>query len=195
MTTKTSVIIKPKVKVQPYIGDILISKRELKSRIKELANRIKKDYHDKNPLVIGILKGAGLFLSDLVREVGIDLQIDFMMVSSYAASTKTSGIVRITKDLDEDIEGRHVLIVEDIIDSGLTLSYLKRNLKCRNPASLEICSLLKKKSRQKIPTEAKYLGFEIQDIYVVGYGLDYKQRFRNLKNIRILNNPPKNNGF
>ncbi len=195
MTIKTSAIIKPKVKVQPYIGNILISKRDLKIRIKELSNRIKKDYCDKNPLVIGILKGAGLFLSDLIREVGIDLQIDFMTVSSYGAPTKTSGIVRILKDLDEDIEGRHILIVEDIIDSGLTISYLKRNLKSRNPASLEICSLLKKKSKQKIPTEAKYLGFEIEDIYVVGYGLDYKQRFRNLKNIRILNNPPKNNVF
>lgn len=187
-------VIQKKVSPTPKVGPILITKQEINNRTKELAKQISLDYKGKNPLVIGILKGAGIFLADLIRKTPIDLQVDYMAVSSYGASTKTSGIVRILKDLDEDIKDRHVVIIEDIIDSGLTLSYLLKNLKHRGPASLEICSLLIKKGSQKLPIDVKYRGFLIDKIYVVGYGLDFKQKYRNLKNIHILENAPTNNG-
>ncbi len=179
----------------PSVGKVLLSKQRLKGRIKELASEIDKDYANKNPLFVGILKGGAIFLSDLAREIKSDIQIDFMAVSSYGASTKTSGVVRILKDLDEDIHGRHVVIVEDIIDSGLTLSYLLKNLKSRQPESLEICSLLRKKNTQKLTIDVKYQGFLIENVFVVGFGLDYHQKYRQLKDVRILENPHYNNGY
>ena len=195
MLTKSSITItQQKISGDPHVGKILLNQQQIKNKTKELAKQITIDYVDKNPLLIGILKGAGLFLSDLVRQIKIDLNIDYMAVSSYGASTKTSGIVRILKDLDEEISGRHVIIIEDIVDSGLTLSYLLKNLSSRKPVSLEICSLLRKKGTQKLALDVKYLGFLIDDVFVVGYGLDYKQKHRNLKHVHILENAPKNNG-
>ncbi len=188
-------IIDNEITSAPKVGNVLISKQQIKLRIKEIANDISKDYSGKKPLLIGILKGAAIFLSDLAREIKADIEIDYMAVSSYGATTKTSGIVRILKDLDEDIQGRHVIIIEDIIDSGLTLSYLLKNLKSRDPASLEICSLLIKKDTQKLAIDVKYRGFLIENVFVVGFGLDYQQEYRQLKDIRIVENAHHNNGY
>ena len=185
----------PKVKTGPYVGETLISKQQIKSRVKEISKEINCDYYGKELLVVGILKGAGVFMADLIRHLKIDLQVDYMAVSSYGAATKTSGIVRILKDLDENIKGHHVLLVEDIIDSGLTLSYLVKNLKSRQPASLEICSLLRKKGKQRLSIKAKYTGFSIDNRFVVGYGLDFHQKYRHLKDIHILQNAPQGNGY
>lgn len=161
-------------------ADIVISEAEIKSRVRELGKLLQQDYEGKTPLLVGILRGAVVFMSDLVRAIDIPLSIDFMAVSSYGSSTKSSGVVRILKDLDEDIEGRHVLLIEDIIDTGLTLNYLLTNLASRSPASLEVCALLCKKGMQAVETDVKYVGFDIGNEFVVGYGLDMAEKYRNL---------------
>jgi hypoxanthine phosphoribosyltransferase len=166
--------------------DVLISEERLQSRIGELAAEIARDYEDKCPLLVCVLKGAVLFMADLCRHLDFDLEMDFMAISSYGSSTDSSGVVRILKDLDMDIEGRHVLVVEDIIDSGLTLKYLTKNLSARNPASLEIITLLDKPGRRKAKLPCRYTGFEIQDDFVVGYGLDYAEKGRNYPFIGVL---------
>lgn len=161
----------------------LLTADEIKKRVSELARQIEKDYEGKNPIMIGILKGAFVFLSDLVRELNIPVEIDFMSVSSYGSSTRTSGIVKIEKDLDRDIKDKHVIIVEDILDTGLTLHYLLETLKARQPASLAICTLLLKEGRQQVEITPRYVGFTIPDEFVVGYGLDYAGQFRHLPSI------------
>ncbi|HPW40620.1 MAG TPA: hypoxanthine phosphoribosyltransferase, partial [Bacillota bacterium] len=152
---------------------ILISEEEIAKRVKELGKQLAEDYKGKELLVVGILKGCMLFLSDLVRTIDLPLTLDFMVVSSYGATTKSSGVVRIVKDLEREIEGKDVLIVEDIVDTGLTLSYLVENFKARNPKSVKVCSLLDKPDRRKAQVEIQYIGFKIPDEFVVGYGLDY----------------------
>lgn len=168
------------------IDHTLISADQIAQRCAELGATLSEDYAGKDLLVIGVLKGVALFLGDLFREVSIPCDLDFMAVSSYGASTRSSGVVRILKDLDETVTGRHILIVEDIIDTGLTLSYLVRLLLERRPASLEICSLLDKPARRLVDVPVKYVGFTIEDKFVVGYGLDYNQKFRNLPFIGVL---------
>ena len=170
----------------PQIGEILVSNEDLKRRIAELGAEVSRDYADRDLFMVGILKGAVLFLADLMRHVTVPCEIDFMAVSSYGSQTDSSGVVRILKDLDAPIEGRHVLIVEDIIDSGLTLQYLMRNLKARRPASLEVCSLLTKPERLRVDLPAKYVGFEIPNEFAIGYGLDHAQRYRNLDYVAAL---------
>ncbi len=162
------------------VGEILIQAEEIKKRVAELGQEISRDYEGKNPLLVGILRGAVVFLSDLMREISVPMEIDFMAVSSYGSATRSSGVVRILKDLNENIQGRHVILVEDIIDTGLTLNYLLQNLQNREPKSLEVCSFLLKKGKQRVPVNVKYLGFVIPDKFVVGYGLDCAQKFRNL---------------
>ena len=168
------------------VGQILIDEEQLKNRIKEMGEQLSKDYEGKDLVVVGILKGAVLFLSDLIRAIDLPLSIDFMAVSSYGASTHSSGVVRIMKDLDEEIEGRDVLIVEDIVDTGLTLHYLVENLISRKPKSIKICCCLDKPSRREVPVDVDYVGFEIPDKFVVGYGLDYAEKYRNLPHIYVL---------
>lgn len=165
---------------------ILISAAEIKEKIDELGRAISRDYSGKYPLVVGILKGASVFMADLIRAMSIDVQIDFMAVSSYGASSKSTGVVRILKDLEQNIEGRHVLIVEDIVDTGLTLNYLLEILKARGPASVRVCTLLDKPSRREINVPVDYNGFSIPDEFVVGYGLDYREKYRNLPEIYVL---------
>ena len=172
--------------VHPDIAEVLITADEIQDKIRELAKHIEEDYRDKDVLLVGVLKGAFVFMSDLAREVQLPLEFDFMAVSSYGSSTKSSGVVRILKDLDYEITGRHVLLVEDIIDSGLTISYLLRYLEARGPASLEICSLFWKKGEQAVPLDVKYPGFELAPVFVVGYGLDYAEKYRNLPYIGVL---------
>ncbi len=162
------------------LDEVLIKEEDLKKRITELARKISQDYRGKRPVLVGILRGAFVFLSDLIRQMDIDLEVDFMAVSSYGNATHSSGVVRILKDLSEDVRGRHLIIVEDIIDTGLTLNYLIRNLEARQPASIEVAGLLMKEGRQKVPIEVKYLGFKIPDCFVVGFGLDCGQRWRQL---------------
>ena len=159
---------------------MLISKEELQARIDELAAAITADYKGTRPILVCVLKGAIFFIADLARRLSFDLEIEFMAVSSYGSATDSSGVVRILKDLDTDIEARHVLIVEDIIDSGQTLQYLIRNLSSRNPASLEIVTLLSKPSRRTAELDCRYTGFEIPNEFVVGYGLDFAEKYRNL---------------
>ncbi|MGE4427234.1 MAG: hypoxanthine phosphoribosyltransferase [Solirubrobacteraceae bacterium] len=170
----------------PNIGEILIQADELQARITDLGAEISADYADRELLLICVLKGAVPFVADLMRRLTVPVEIDFMAVSSYGSSTRSSGVVRILKDLDAPIEGRHVVIVEDIIDSGLTLQYLLRNLRSREPATLEICSLLTKPSRREVEFPIRYVGFEIPDRYAVGYGLDLRQRYRNLPYVAAL---------
>lgn len=158
----------------------LISKDRLKKRVKELAREISKDYEGKNPIIVAILKGSFVFLADLVREIKIPHEIDFISVASYGSRKKASGVVRLLKDLNTNIEGKDVIIVEDIIDSGLTLNYIRNNLLTRNPKSLEVATLLNKKKIRKIKIPLRYVGFSIPDNFVVGYGLDYDERYRNL---------------
>ena len=165
------------------VGETLIPEDVLQERIREIAARISADYAGREVLVIGVLKGAIFFISDLVRHLEVPCELDFMAVSSYGASTHSSGVVRILKDLDIPIAGRDVLIVEDVIDSGLTLSYLLKNLTSRDPASLEICTLLAKPGYRRLNIEVRYIGFELPDVFVVGYGLDYDERYRNLPHI------------
>lgn len=165
---------------------ILLTEEQLELDVAELGRQISQDYAGKEILVIGILKGAMVFLADLVRKITVPTYFDFVAISSYGSSTKSSGVVRILKDLDRSIEGRHVLIVEDIIDTGLTLNYLLENLSSRNPASIKLCALLDKPSRRIEPVNIHYCGFTIADEFVVGYGLDYNERYRNLPYIMIL---------
>jgi len=162
------------------ISDILISQEQLQKRVRELGEKITADFQGEEVLLIGILKGSVPFMADLMREIKLDVAIEFMSVSSYGGSTKTSGVVRILKDLDADIKGKNVIIVEDIIDSGLTLSYLKDYLLKRNPACLRICTLLDKPERRKVELRGDYVGFEVEDKFIVGYGLDLDQKYRNL---------------
>lgn len=169
------------------IEQVLLSEQQIADRVKELGEQLTRDYKDKqNLLLIGVLRGVAVFFGDIMRQVDLELDIDFLSVSSYGSSTRSSGVVRILKDLDESITGRHVVIIEDIIDSGLTLSYLVRLLQERRPASLEICTLLDKPSRRLIEVPVKYVGFTIPDQFVVGYGLDYDQKFRNLPFVGVL---------
>jgi hypoxanthine phosphoribosyltransferase len=165
---------------------VLITKEELQSKIDELAAAIRVDYEGKCPILVCVLKGAIFFVADLARRLPFDLEVEFMAVSSYGQSTDSSGVVRILKDLDTDIEERHILIVEDIIDSGLTLQYLTNNLGSRNPASIEIVTLLSKPGRRKAELNCRYTGFEIPNEFVVGYGLDYAEKYRNLPYIGVL---------
>ncbi len=167
-------------------GEIVVQADDLRHRVRELGEQITADYRGKNLLLVGVLKGAIFFVADLMRHIHLDCEVDFMAVSSYGSSTDSSGVVRILKDLDEPIEGRDVLIVEDIVDSGLTLSYLLRNLGARNPASLNVCALLTKPSRLKVDLGIHYVGFEIDDRFVVGYGLDHNQQLRNLPYVAVL---------
>ncbi len=169
------------------ISRVLIKEEEIRQKVKELGKRITYDYQNKDLFVIGILKGSVVFLADLIREISLPLEIDFMAVSSYGATTHTSGVVRIMKDLDTDINNKDVLIIEDIIDTGLTLSYLKENLLSREPASLKVCTMLDKPDRRKVQLIPDYNGYEIPDEFVVGYGLDYNQNFRNLPYIGVVN--------
>ena len=170
----------------PAIGEILVSSEELRRRVAELGAEISRDYGDRELVMVGVLKGAVLFLADLMRHLDIPCEVDFMAVSSYGSQTDSSGVVRILKDLDAPIEGRHVLIVEDIIDSGLTLHYLMRNLGAREPASLEVCSLLIKPERLRVDLSPRYVGFEIPNRFAIGYGLDHAQRYRNLDYVAAL---------
>lgn len=165
---------------------ILIDAERLQSRVDELAEQISRDYADLQPVLICVLKGAVFFMADIARRLDFDIEMDFMAVSSYGSSTDSSGVVRILKDLDMDIEGRHVLLVEDIIDSGLTLKYLTKNLNSRRPASLEIVTLLDKPGRRKAVLPCRYVGFEIGNDFVVGYGLDHAEKYRNLPFIGVL---------
>lgn len=165
------------------IKEKLIDDEEIKSRVKQLAEEISRDYKGKCPILIGILRGAFIFLSDLLRELKIPAVVDFMSLSSYGKATESSGVVRILKDLEEEIQGRDVIIVEDIIDTGLTLKYLIEALEARNPASLEVCALLLKEGKQRVNVSARYIGFRIPDEFVVGYGLDYAEKFRQLPGI------------
>jgi len=163
---------------------------ELQARIRELGAEITADYAGGAPLLVGVLKGAFMFMSDLARAIDLAVEFDFMAVSSYGSATKTSGVVRIVKDLDLDLTGRHVLIVEDIVDSGLTLNYLRRNLEARGPASLAVCALLLKEGQQKVEPDLRYVGFRIPGDFVVGYGLDVDERWRNLPSIHVYREDP-----
>ena len=168
------------------IGEILVPAEDLRRRVCELAAEVSLDYAGKDLVLVGVLKGAVFFLSDLMRDLDVPCEVDFMAVASYGSATKSSGVVRILKDLDTVIEGRDVLIVEDIVDSGLTLQYLLRNLDGRNPRSLEVCALLVKPDRQKVDLRTKYVGFEIPNRFAIGYGLDYDERYRNLPYVAAL---------
>ena len=168
------------------IADVLIDEDALRQRIVELGDEISADYAGRELLLVGVLKGAVFFMSDLMRRLTVPCEIDFMAISSYAGATESSGVVRILKDLDMNIEGRDVLVVEDIIDSGLTLSYLMRNLEAREPASLEVCALLTKPERREIEVPVRYVGFEIPNRFVVGYGLDFDEKYRNLPYVAVL---------
>jgi hypoxanthine phosphoribosyltransferase len=168
------------------VEEVLIDEQTLRARIAELGEEISADYAGREPLLIGVLKGAVFFMADLMRRLTVPCEVDFMAISSYGAATDSSGVVRILKDLDINIEGRDVLVVEDIIDSGLTLSYLMRNLESREPASLEICALLTKPDRREIDVPVRYVGFEIPNRFVIGYGLDLAERYRNLPFVAVL---------
>src|SRR5918997_1701780 len=170
----------------PPAGEILVQPDDLQRRIKELGAEITRDYAGREPLLIGVLKGAVFFMADLMRQIDVPCEVDFMAISSYGAGVDSSGVVRILKDLDVSIEGRNVLVVEDIIDSGLTLSYLLRNLEAREPASLEVCALMTKPERRENDVECRYVGFEIPNRFVIGYGLDFAERYRNLPYIGVL---------
>jgi hypoxanthine phosphoribosyltransferase len=168
------------------VSKILVEEDALRGRIAGLGAEISGDYAGKDLLLVGVLKGAVFFMADLMRSLTVPCEIDFMAISSYGASTDSSGVVRILKDLDINIEGRDVLVVEDIIDSGLTLSYLMRNLESREPASLEVCALLTKPERREIDVPVRYIGFEIPNRFVIGYGLDFAERYRNLPYVGVL---------
>jgi len=168
------------------VGEILIESEALQTRIAELGGEISREYEGRDLLLVGVLKGAVFFMADLMRELTVPCEIDFMAISSYGAATDSSGVVRILKDLDANIAGRDVLVVEDIIDSGLTLSYLMRSLKARRPASLEICALLTKPERRELEVKVRFVGFEIPNKFVIGYGLDFAERYRNLPYVAVL---------
>ena len=168
------------------VTEILVDEETLRNRVGELGEEISRDYAGRDLLLIGVLKGAVFFMADLMRQLTVPCEIDFMAISSYGASTDSSGVVRILKDLDINIEGREVLVVEDIIDSGLTLSYLMRNLEAREPASLQVCALMTKPERREIDVPVRYIGFEIPNRFVIGYGLDFAERYRNLPYVAVL---------
>jgi hypoxanthine phosphoribosyltransferase len=167
----------------PDLGEVVVPASEIRTRVAELGKEITADYDGHAPLLVGVLKGAFVFMSDLARCIDLPVEFDFMAVSSYGTATKTSGVVRIVKDLDLDLSGRDVLLVEDIVDSGLTLSYLLKNLQARSPASLEVCALLLKDGQQKVEPDVRYVGFRVPEEFVVGYGLDVGERYRNLPSI------------
>ena len=167
-------------------GRVLISEEDIAQRLQEMGEQITRDYDGDVLLVVGVLRGAFMFMADLARHIRVPAVFDFMAVSSYGSATKTSGVVRILKDLDEEIAGRHVLVVEDIVDSGLTLQYLLRTLKLRRPASLEVATLLLKEDMQRVPVDVRYTGFTIGPEFVVGYGLDFDQLYRNLPYVGVL---------
>ena len=169
----------------PHMGPIVVNEDQLRDRIAQLGKEISADYHGRAPLLVGVLKGAFMFMSDLARAIDLPVEFDFMAVASYGSATKTSGVVRIVKDLDLDLTGRHVLLVEDIVDSGLTLSYVRKNLQARNPASLEVCALLVREGLQKHDPQLRYVGFRIPPEFVIGYGLDVAERYRNLPDICV----------
>jgi hypoxanthine phosphoribosyltransferase len=173
--------------LEAAVGQVLIDEDALAGRITELADEVSTDYADRDLLLIGVLKGAVFFMADLMRQITVPCEVDFMAISSYGGSTDSSGVVRILKDLDINIRDRDVLVVEDIIDSGLTLQYLMRNLSSREPASLEVCALLTKPARREIEVPVRYVGFEIPNHFVIGYGLDFAERYRNLPYVGILN--------
>ena len=168
------------------IGKILVQPDDLAHRVRELGQEISREYEGRELFLVGVLKGAVFFLSDLMREIDVHCELDFMAVASYGSSTDSSGVVRILKDLDASIEGREVLIIEDIVDSGLTLSYLLRTLRARDPASVEVCALLEKPERRKVDLPIRYSGFEIPNKFVIGYGLDHAERYRNLPYVAVL---------
>ncbi len=170
----------------PQIGEILVQPDDLKRKVREIGQQISADYAEKDLLLVCVLKGAVFFLADLMRHIDIPCEVDFMAVSSYGSETDSSGVVRILKDLDRPIAGRDVLIIEDIVDSGLTLQYLLRNLGAREPASLEVCALLTKPERRKVELPTRYVGFEIPDKFAIGYGLDVAERYRNLPYVAAL---------
>jgi hypoxanthine phosphoribosyltransferase len=172
--------------IEAGVAEVLIDEETLRDRVAEIGAEISADYAGRDLMLIGVLKGAVFFMADLMRTIDVHCEVDFMAISSYGASTDSSGVVRILKDLDANIEGRNVLVVEDIIDSGLTLSYLMRNLRARNPATLEVCALLTKPERREIQVPVRYIGFEIPNRFVVGYGLDFAERYRNLRYVGVL---------
>ncbi len=173
----------------PHIGPVVVAEDQLRSRVTELGKQITADYGGRTPLLVGVLKGAFMFMSDLARAIELPVEFDFMAVSSYGSSTKTSGVVRIVKDLDLDLTGRDVILVEDIVDSGLTLSYLRKNLKARKPASLEVCALLVREGMQRKDPGLKYVGFRIPPEFVIGYGLDVAEQYRNLPYVCVYSGP------
>ena len=172
--------------IEADLSEILLTEEQIHDKLAELARRIEADYTDTKPLLVGVLRGAVMVMADLARELTIPIEMDWMAVSSYGNSTQSSGVVRILKDLDTDLHGRHVLIVEDIIDSGLTLSWLLENLRTRGAESVEICALLRKPDAAKVEVDVKYEGFQIPNAFVVGYGLDYAEQYRNLRGIGVL---------
>ena len=172
--------------IHPDIQEVIFTEEQLQQRIRELGAEISRDYEGRSVLLIAVLRGAALFIADLAREITVPVELDFMAVSSYGSATKSSGVVRILKDLDEMIEGRDVIVVEDILDTGLTLKYLLKNLASRGPASLEVITLLSKEGKQRVPISCKYVGFTCPDEFVVGYGLDYAERYRNLPYVGVL---------
>jgi hypoxanthine phosphoribosyltransferase len=174
------------------IGEVLVSSEDLARRVQELGVEISRDYEGRDLVMVGVLKGAVMFIADLMRQLTVPCEVDFMAVTSYGSSTDSSGVVRILKDLDASIEGRDVLIVEDIIDSGLTLQYLMRNLKVRSPRSLEVCALLTKPERRRVDLPTRYVGFEIPNRFAIGYGLDHSQKYRNLDYVAVLEDGPEN---
>ena len=176
----------PHHELHPDIERVLIPADEIQAKLVELAAAIDRDYDGRNPLLVGVLKGAFILMADLARYLTIPVEFDFMAVSSYGSATQTSGVVRILKDLDVDIAGRHVLVVEDIVDSGLTLQYLLRNLRARGPASLEVMAILSKPDQIKVDLPVRYHGFTVPNVFVVGYGLDYAERYRNLPYVGTL---------
>lgn len=182
----TAVFGRPATTVHDDIEKVLLDEQTIRAKVKQLAAQISEDYQDKRPVLICILKGAAIFMADLMREMSIHATMDFMAISSYGSGTRTSGVVRILQDLDKSIEGRHVIVVEDIIDSGLTLTYLVENLRSRLPASLATCVLLDKPARREIPFRPDYVGFDVPDEFVVGYGLDYAEDYRHLPYIGVL---------
>jgi hypoxanthine phosphoribosyltransferase len=182
----TATLLSHVAEFEQDIEQILITGDDVQAKIAELGDRITEDYRGRDLLLVGVLKGAFVLMADLSRNIRLPLQFDFMAVSSYGVATKTSGVVRIMKDLDRDIEGKDVLLVEDIVDSGLTLAYLLRNLRARKPASLEVCALLRKPEVQQVSLDIKYKGFEIPPVFVVGYGLDFAERYRNLPYVATL---------
>ena len=172
--------------IEADLSEILLTEEQIHDKLAELARRIEADYTDTKPLLVGVLRGAVMVMADLARELRIPVQMDWMAVSSYGSSTRSSGVVRILKDLDTELAGRRVLIVEDILDSGLTLSWLVENLRSRGPASVEVCTLLRKPEAVKIRVDVQYCGFDIPNAFVIGYGLDYAERYRNLRDVAVL---------